>query len=145
MTVHWSALIIGSLVGAPFSFAFAAAPDVVRDLAGRVGPIVGQASACPDVAQGRVQTIVDQFREAIRQSSSNDGERDQLTRSFNGYIAEGRSRTGASQANCTAAEQQLVDLERSLQPAAASATPSQAEATTGAATSGPIRGVTDRE
>ncbi|BAM87044.1 putative ABC-type branched-chain amino acid transport system, periplasmic component [Bradyrhizobium oligotrophicum S58] len=146
MTVRWSALIIGSLFGAPFSPAFAAAPDVVRDLAGRVGPIVGQASACPDVAQGRVQTIVDKFREAIRQSSSNDSERDQLTRSFNGYIAEGRSRTGASPANCAAAEQQLADLERSLsQPAAASSPASKAEATTGAVTSGPVRGITDRE
>ena len=148
MTVRWSALIIGSLFGAPSSFAFAAAPDVVRDLAGRVGPIVGQASACPDIAQGRVQSIVDKFREAIRQSSSNDGERDQLTRSFNGYIAEGRSRTGASQTNCAGAERQLADLERSLsQPAAAAALGASArpEATTGAVTTGPVRGVTDRE
>ncbi|CCD95066.1 putative ABC-type branched-chain amino acid transport system, periplasmic component [Bradyrhizobium sp. ORS 375] len=145
MAVHWSALIIGSLVSASISPAFAAATDAVRDLAGRVGPIVGQASACPGIAQGRVQTIVDKFREAIRQSSNNDGERDQLTRTFNGYIAEGRSRTGSSQGNCAAAEQQLAELERSLsQPAAAGPT-SRAEATTGAVTSGPVRGVTDRE
>ncbi|GLH79207.1 hypothetical protein SSBR45G_41160 [Bradyrhizobium sp. SSBR45G] len=146
MTVHWSALIMGSLVSVSISPAFAAATDVVRDLAGRVGPIVGQASACPDIAQGRVQTIVDKFREAIRQSSSNDGERDQLTRTFNGYIAEGRSRTGASQANCAAAERQLTDLERSLgQPAAAANPSSRTEATTGAVTTEPVRGVTDRE
>ncbi|NPV24189.1 ABC transporter substrate-binding protein [Bradyrhizobium aeschynomenes] len=147
MTVHWSALIIGSLLAASTSSAFAAATDVVKDLAGRVGPIVGQASACPDIAQGRVQTIVDKFREAIRQSTTNDGERDQLTRSFNGYIAEGRSRTGGSQANCAVAERQLTDLERSLnQPAAAGpGTATRAEATTGAVTSGPTRGITDRE
>ncbi|MGC2780401.1 MAG: ABC transporter substrate-binding protein, partial [Bradyrhizobium sp.] len=120
MTVRWSALIIGSLFGAPLTPAFAAASDTVRDLAGRVGPIVGQASACPDIAQSRVQTIVDKFREAIRQATINDGERDRLTRSFNGYIAEGRSRTGASPANCPAAERQLTELERSLsQPATA--------------------------
>ncbi|MGY3448434.1 ABC transporter substrate-binding protein [Bradyrhizobium sp. USDA 4353] len=147
MTFRWSALIIGSLFGAPFGTAFAAAPDMVRDLAGRVGPIVGQASACPDIAQGRVQTIVDKFREAIRQSSNNDSERDLLTRTFNGYIAEGRSRTGAAQANCPTAERQLTELERSLsQPAAAGpATQARADATTGAVTSGPVRGVTDRE
>ncbi|CCE02649.1 putative ABC-type branched-chain amino acid transport system, periplasmic component [Bradyrhizobium sp. STM 3809] len=111
----------------------------MRDLAGRVGPIVGQASACPDIAQGRVQTIVDKFREAIRQSSTNDDERDQLTRTFNGFIAEGRSRTGAAQANCAAAERQLTNLEESLGAAARS------ETTTGAVTAGPVRGVTDRE
>ncbi|UFZ03108.1 ABC transporter substrate-binding protein [Bradyrhizobium ontarionense] len=147
MTVRWSALIIGSLFGAPLTPAFAAASDMVRDLAGRVGPIVGQASACTDIAQGRVQTIVDRFREAIRQSTTDDGERDQLTRSFNGYIAEGRSRTGTSQANCATAERQLTELERSLsQPAAAGpSAPSPAEATTGAVAAAAVRGVTERE
>jgi len=41
MTVRWSALILGSQFGAPPSPALAAAPDVVRDLAGRAGPIAG--------------------------------------------------------------------------------------------------------
>ncbi|WP_316181116.1 ABC transporter substrate-binding protein [Bradyrhizobium sp. SZCCHNRI1009] len=148
MAVRWSTLIIGSVFAAPFSPALAAAPDVVRELGSRVGPIVGQASACPDIAQGRVQGMVDKFREAIRQATRNDGERDQLTRSFNGYIAEGRSRTGASQATCAAAERQLTELERSLgEPAAATApiTPVKAETTTGAVTAGPVRGITDRE
>ena len=150
MTVRWSALIIGSLFGAPLSYAFAAAPDVVRDLAGRVGPIVGRASTCPDIAEGRVQTIVEKFREAIRQASSNDGERDQLTRAFNGYIAEGRSRGGPSAANCSTAERQLAELERSLiesGPATTAGSPpvNAPMATTGAVTASPVRGVTDRE
>ncbi|CAL80180.1 putative ABC-type branched-chain amino acid transport system, periplasmic component [Bradyrhizobium sp. ORS 278] len=117
----------------------------MRELAGRVGPIVGQASACPDIAQGRVQTIVDKFREAIRQSSGNDNERDQLTRTFNGFIAEGRSRTGSAPGNCAAAERQLTDLESSLNPPAGASPVPRSETTTGAATTGPVRGVTDRE
>ncbi|MGJ5175869.1 ABC transporter substrate-binding protein [Bradyrhizobium oligotrophicum] len=147
MTVQWSALIVVSFFGAYLGPALAAAPDAVREFAGRVGPIVGQASACQDIAQGRVQTIVDKVREVIRQASTNDGERDQLTRAFNGYIADGRSRIGASQASCANAEKQLVELERSLsQPAAAGPRPSSpAEATTGAVTAAEVRGVTDRE
>ncbi|MGJ4948848.1 ABC transporter substrate-binding protein [Bradyrhizobium sp. HKCCYLS20291] len=145
MTVHWSALIIGSLFAAPLSSALAAAPDVVRDLAGRVGPIVGQASTCPDITQGRVQNIVEKFREAIRQASNNDGERDQLMRGFNGYIAEGRSRGGASQAACANVERQLTDLERSLGQPAGAAPSSPPVGTTGAVTSAPVRGITDRE
>ncbi|MGJ4892686.1 ABC transporter substrate-binding protein [Bradyrhizobium sp. HKCCYLS3077] len=145
MAIRWSALILGGLLAAPFGPALAAAPDVVRELAGRVGPVVGQASACPDIAQGRVQTIVDKFREAIRQATTNDTERDLLTRTFNGYIAEGRSRTGTSQATCVAAERQLTDLERSLGQPAAATPPAKADATIGAVSTGPVRGITDRE
>jgi len=114
MTVRWCVLLLGTCIAVPMSYALAAPSDVVRDLASRVGPIVGQASACQTVAQGRLQTIVDQFGEVIRQSSSNNGERDLLTRSFNSSIADGRSRMTASQANCQAVERQLAELERSL-------------------------------
>jgi ABC-type branched-subunit amino acid transport system substrate-binding protein len=113
-------LLLGTSFALPVSSALAAPSDVVRDLAARVGPIVGQASTCQAIAQGRVQTIIDQFGEVIRQASSNNGERDQLVRGFNGYVADGRSRMANSQMNCQAVERQLADLERSLgqQPSA---------------------------
>src|SRR3569833_2399568 len=114
MTVRWRVLLLGTCIVVPMSSALAAPSDVVRDLASRVGPIVGQASTCQTIAQGRLQTIVDQFGEVIRQSASNNGERDLLTRSFNGYIADGRSRMAGSQTNCPAVERQLAELERSL-------------------------------
>ena len=47
--------------------------DVVRDLAGRVGPIVGSALAC------RIQAIVDKFTAVIVEASSNEAERSDLT------------------------------------------------------------------
>jgi branched-chain amino acid transport system substrate-binding protein len=114
MTVRWNALLLGTCLVLPASLALAAPSDVVRDLASRVGPIVGQASTCQSIAQGRVQTIVDQFSEAIRMASANSAEQDLLTRGFNSYVAEGRGRMGGSQANCPAAERQLAELERSL-------------------------------
>ena len=49
--------------------------EVVRDLAGRVGPIVGSALACPDIARPRIQVIVDKFAAVIREASSNEAER----------------------------------------------------------------------
>jgi branched-chain amino acid transport system substrate-binding protein len=152
MTVRWSALLIGTLLAAPSSLAVAASADVVRDLASRVGPIVGSASACQSIDQGRVQSIVDQFREVIRQASLGDGERDAMIRSFNGYIADGRSRMAASQIDCPTAQRQLADLERSLnqqampsigifEPYAASA----AVAPTAPMSAPPVHGITDRE
>jgi len=49
--------------------------DVVRDLAGRVGPIVGSALACRDIARPRIQAIVDKFTAVIVEASSNEAER----------------------------------------------------------------------
>jgi branched-chain amino acid transport system substrate-binding protein len=153
MLVRWSLLLLGTFLAAPMGSALAAPVDVVRDLAARVGPIVGQASTCQDIAQGRVQTIVDQFREVIRQASPGDSDRDTLIRGFNGYIAEGRNRMAALQLNCLTAERQLADLERSLsnQPAPAASTmlaPYTAAASTNPTASlpaTPVHGVTDRE
>ena len=122
MTVRWSVLLLGTCFLLPAAPALAAvSPDVVRDLASRVGPVIGQAATCPAIAQGRVQTIIDQFGEVIRQAASTTTERDLLIRSFNSSIAEGRGRIASAQVNCQTAERQLSELERSLsqQPSAA--------------------------
>ncbi|CCD88122.1 putative ABC-type branched-chain amino acid transport system, periplasmic component [Bradyrhizobium sp. ORS 285] len=137
MTVRWCALLLGVCFLASPASALAISPDAVRDLASRVGPVVGQAATCREIAQGRVQTIIDQFSEVIRQGSSNTGERDGLIRSFNSYIAEGRGRVASSQVNCQTAERQLAELERSLsqqQSAAPSLSFSLAPSTAAAAT-----------
>jgi branched-chain amino acid transport system substrate-binding protein len=39
--------------------------DVVRGLAGRVGPMVGSALACRDIARPRIQVIVDKFAAVV--------------------------------------------------------------------------------
>jgi ABC-type branched-subunit amino acid transport system substrate-binding protein len=152
MTVRWSALLIGTFLAAPSSFAFAASTDVVRDLASRVGPIVGSASACRTIDQGRVQSIVDQFREVIRQASPSDAERDTLVRSFNGYIAEGRGRMATSQLDCGTAQRQLAELERTLNQQANSGislfapySAAAAIAPTAPMSAPPVHGITDRE
>jgi branched-chain amino acid transport system substrate-binding protein len=155
MTVRWSVLLLGTCLVVPAGSALAAPSDVVRDLASRVGPIVGQASTCQNIVQGRLQTMVDQFGEVIRQSSSNNGERDLLTRSFNSSIADGRSRMAASQMNCQTVERQLAELERSLnqQQSAAPLIPFALAPPTAAAATQPTanlpaplpRGVTETE
>jgi ABC-type branched-subunit amino acid transport system substrate-binding protein len=117
MMFRWSVFLVATLFAAPASAAGTNA-DVVRNLASRVGPIVGAASACQTIDQGRVQAIVDKFREVIREASVGNSDRDELTRTFNGYVADGRNRVGASQTDCTMAGRQLSDLERSLGQAA---------------------------
>jgi branched-chain amino acid transport system substrate-binding protein len=103
------------LAGALLANASHAAPsDVVRDLAGRVGPIIGSALACPDIAQTRIQSIADKFRSVIRQTATNDAERDDLGRTFERNVTDGRGAVAAGRIDCKSAERQLADLEQSI-------------------------------
>ena len=88
--------------------------DVVRDLAGRVGPIVGSSLACTDIARPRIQAIVDKFAAVIKEASSNEAERDDLTQLLNRSVADGRNAVTSGKTDCRLAERQLADLERSI-------------------------------
>src|SRR5467141_1996923 len=131
--------------------------DVVRDLAGRVGPIVGSALACRDIARPRIQAIVDKFTAVIVEASSNEAERSDLTQSFDRSVADGRGAVTTGRTDCRSADRQLTDLERSIagpgpEPSVAAVTgPSSAAAATAltapeaVAAGSPVRGVTDQE
>jgi ABC-type branched-subunit amino acid transport system substrate-binding protein len=125
--------------------------DVVRDLAGRVGPIVGSALACRDIARPRIQAIVDKFTAVIMEASSNEAERSDLTQSFDRSVAEGRGTVTTGRTDCRSADGQLTDLERSIAgpgPSGAAIAPSSAAATSPTApvaAGSPVRGVTDQE
>jgi ABC-type branched-subunit amino acid transport system substrate-binding protein len=113
----------------------AAAPgdnvSVVRDLASRIGPILGSALACQDIPQTRIQAVADKFRAVIRDVASNEAERDEISQSFNRYVVGARD-AGVNRTDCKLADRQLADLERSVSgpslasviaPAAANAAP----------------------
>src|SRR5712675_1083644 len=128
--------------------------DVVRDLAGRVGPIVGSALACRDIARPRIQAIVDKFTAVIVEASSNEAERSDLTQSFDRSVADGRGAVTTGRTDCRSADRQLADLERSIAgpgpgPSVAAIAPSSAAAATSptapVAAGSPVRGVTDQE
>ncbi|MGA2998202.1 ABC transporter substrate-binding protein [Bradyrhizobium sp.] len=131
MTIFYSALLAGASVQAHA----AGRADVVRDLAGRVGPIIGSASACVDIARPRIDSIAGKFTAVIRESASNDAERGDLARLLDRTVADGRVAVTAGRIDCRTAGRQLADLEQSLGipavPAAAvpAATPVAATAT----------------
>jgi hypothetical protein len=157
----WTTVLFGALL-ANMGAASADNLSVVRDLASRVGPIIGSAQACPNVARSRVQVIVDKFQGVIREASNNDGERGDVSRLFERYVADGRGSVSAGKTDCKVAERQIADLEQSIgvaSPSPASPAPaasSLADATTpsvanaAAAPTQPlspsnVRGVTDHE
>jgi branched-chain amino acid transport system substrate-binding protein len=153
---RWAPVLFGALL-ASTATASADNVSVVRDLASRVGPILGSAQACPNVARSRVQLIIDKFQSVIRESSTNDGERADIARQFDRYIADGRGAVTGGKTDCKVAERQMADLEQSVgaaspPPAAASLAdaivPSAANAAvapTQPVPAGNVRGVTDHE
>jgi ABC-type branched-subunit amino acid transport system substrate-binding protein len=160
MTSRWSALLIAIAVATPLGAASAAPGDnlnVVRDLGSRVGPIIGAALTCRDIARPRIQVIIEKFQAVIREASTGDADRDELTRLLDRYVADGRSAVTGGRMDCRAAERQLVDLEQSIAAPAQStaglpevtfAPPTAMAATTPSQTlppAGNVRGVTQNE
>src|ERR1700760_3133430 len=82
----WSSVLFGALL-AGAGTASADDVSVVRELAGGVGPIIGSAQACPNLARSRSQVIVDKFQAAIREASDNDADRTDVARLFDRYIS----------------------------------------------------------
>jgi branched-chain amino acid transport system substrate-binding protein len=150
MTPRWMPILVGVLFASAAGAAAGSKTDVVRDLAGRVGPIVGSALACQDIARPRIRVIVDKFAAVIKEASSNEAERDDLTQLLDRSVAEGRGAVTAGRIDCSQADRQLADLERSIAgPSLAGAiAPSSAAAATAPAAPAvgtTTRGVTDRE
>ena len=116
--LRWTSRWALALVGAALAGSATALPGdnvgVVRELASRVGPIVGSALACQDIGQSRIQVIADKFRAVIREVSSNEAERDDLSRLFDRYITDGRGAVTSGHTDCRLAARQLADLEQSL-------------------------------
>src|SRR5260370_7323398 len=79
MALRWMTVVFGALLAGAAGAAAGDKTDVVRDLAGRVGPIVGSALACRDIARPRIQVIVDKFTAVITEASSNEAQRSHLT------------------------------------------------------------------
>jgi ABC-type branched-subunit amino acid transport system substrate-binding protein len=156
MTARLTILLFSALLAGTTGAAAGDKTDVVRDLAGRVGPIVGSALACRDIARPRIQVIVDKFAAVITEASSNEAERSDLTQLLDRSVADGRNAVTTGRMDCRSADRQLADLERSIAGPGPSLSaviaPSSAAAATAptapvptAPVGPPVRGITDRE
>ncbi|MGJ4931828.1 ABC transporter substrate-binding protein [Bradyrhizobium sp. HKCCYLS2038] len=88
--------------------------STVRQLGSRVGPIIGSALACREIARPRIQAIIEKFQVVIREAAADEVDRDELTRLLDQYVAEGRSLVTGRRLDCGGADRQLADLERSI-------------------------------
>src|SRR5215213_6209787 len=158
MTSHRITLLVGAMIfGIAGSAQAAGDITIVRDLAGRVGPVIGSAQACREIARPRIQTIIEKFSQVIREASSNEAERSDLSQTFDRTVAEGRVAVTSGKMDCIRADRQLADLERSISgpslssvigtsPAAAATAANAATAPTVAVPTGPLpRGIGEKE
>ena len=165
MNARWTIFFLSCALLTGAGGAAAGNQDVVRNLAGRVGPVIGSALACRDIARPRIQLIVDKFTAVIAEAASNDAERSELTQMLDRNVADGRGAVTSGRIDCGLADRQLADLERAIAggpalpaviapppPAAAPSVASSFSAATAATAPtapvpvGPaVRGVTDRE
>jgi ABC-type branched-subunit amino acid transport system substrate-binding protein len=164
MNIRWAIFFLSCALLAGEGATASDKANIVRDLAGRVGPILGSALACQDIARPRIQLVVDKFTAVIAEASTNDAERSDLTQLLDRNVANGRGAVTSGQMDCRLADRQLADLERSIAapalpaviaPPAPAAAPSVASsfsaATAATAPTAPVpvgpavRGITDRE
>ena len=155
MTSRRITLLLGAVLFGTAGAAASENSDIVRDLAGRVGPVIGSALACRDIARPRIQTIVDKFAVVIKEASANEAERSDLTQFLDRSVNDGRTAVTAGRIDCKLADRQLADLERSIAgpslssvigPSAAAAATSTAPVAIAPVTTGPaVRGISDRE
>ena len=165
MNTRWTTFFLCCALLTGAGGAAAGNQDVVRNLAGRVGPVIGSALACRDIARPRIQLIVDKFTAVIAEAASNDAERSELTQMLDRNVADGRGAVTSGRIDCAQADRQLADLEQAIAggpalpaviaPPAPAAAPSVASsfsaATAATAPTAPVpvgpavRGVTDRE
>src|SRR5260370_2616587 len=122
MTTRLTILLFSALLAGTPGAAAGDKTDVVRDLAGRVGPIIGSASACRDIARPRIQVVVDKFTAVIKEASSNEAERSDLTQAFDRSVADGRGAVTTGRTDCRSGARPLADLERPI-PRPAPVTP----------------------
>ena len=155
VTLRWTVLLFSLF---PITAAKAAPGDkaeLVRDLAGRVGPVIGSALSCPDITRPRIQTVIEKFVAVIRDAAANEAQRSDLAQLFDRSVADGRNLVATGRLDCKTAERRLADLEQSLNPsapapaAAAPTAPAFAAAPPPAVSFGnpvsQVRGVSDNE
>jgi ABC-type branched-subunit amino acid transport system substrate-binding protein len=148
-----AAVLFGLLLAGSAGPAVADNLSVVRDLAGRLGPIIGSTQVCQNIVRTRVQVIADKFHDVIREASTNEAVRNELSALFDRYVADGHGAVATGRVNCSVAERQLADIERSIGVSAAPSVnggirPYAAEAATAPTARLPsenVRGITDRE
>jgi ABC-type branched-subunit amino acid transport system substrate-binding protein len=84
---------------------------VARDLAARVGQILGGAGACRDIAPVRIRTMNEKVQAAFNFATRDAGDRSALAQLYEKNLGEGQRAVTSRQMECSAVERELASLE----------------------------------
>jgi len=119
--------------------------SVLRALAGRVGHVLGAASACPAINKARIKGISDRIVDVIKTSAANEEESTAIIETLNTSQSEGARGVASRQTDCATADRELSDLESASAPQGNPA-PVQSQLQSGPAQlPSAVRGVTNNE
>jgi ABC-type branched-subunit amino acid transport system substrate-binding protein len=109
------ALVLGTAVAVPISWGIEAEPSenmkVARDLATRVGQILGAATACREIAPSRIKNMNDKLMEAFNFATSSPDDLKALKQAYDGTLAEGHRTVTSRRKECAAVDRDLANLE----------------------------------
>ncbi len=129
--------VFGAAVMIPLTFSIHAQPDekieIVRDIAARVGQILGGAGACRDIAPPRIKNMDDKLQAVFSFATSNADDLNALKQIYMRNLAEGQRTITSRLKECAAIDRDLADLERAIKTSPP--TPSGLAAFAGAAPS----------
>src|SRR5260370_42408241 len=101
-TARLTLFLFGALLTGTAGAAAGDKTDVVRDLAGRVGPIVGSASACRGLERPQFWFITHKFRAVVTETAPDEGGRPDLSAALGGRRGVRRSAEAAGTIRCSA-------------------------------------------
>ena len=93
--------------------------QAAQGLAARVGQILGAAMACRDIARPRIADMTDMVMEVFKVSTANDDELNTIKQMYDRNITEGQSAVSSRRIDCVAADRNLVNLEKAINPTVA--------------------------
>lgn len=91
-----------------------------------IGQVVGAASACPDIAPGRIRALTERFKSAVKQFAANSDETSSVGGAFDQGIIFGGQTIASRQTRCDTTSRDLANWEANkapLMPTGAAAPP----------------------
>jgi branched-chain amino acid transport system substrate-binding protein len=115
MRFYSLALIVGIAVTFPAPFGTSAQPDekmeAARDIAARVGQILGGAVGCKDITPTRIRTMSDKLNAMLSFATSNLDDFNALKQTYDRSLGDGQRAVSSRRKDCASVDRELADLE----------------------------------
>jgi len=118
-------LVLGAALVIPTSISTTAQRneriEAARDLAVRVGQLLGAASVCREIARPRIKNMSDMLMDVLKSATTNTEELNAIKQSYDRSVAEGQRAIAGRQIECATADRELAGLESAVTSAPATA------------------------